>query len=91
MHPIRTRPGAQELQPGPPGCRRVTRKKEIEMNINELINFVQENARDVADLAKAHDIMRLEQSDPWRKLLCRELRQKYEDDAETEERRDWFS
>ena len=60
------------------------------MNINELIDFVQENAAGVADLAKAHDITRLKQGDPWRGFLCRELRQKYEEEAETEKRRNWF-
>lgn len=51
------------------------------MNLNELLEYVAKNARDVADLVKVADIRRLEPGDPWRGVLIEELRARYEDEA----------
>lgn len=60
------------------------------LTLNEVINYVEEHAKDVADLAKVHDIKRMEKNDPWRKQLIKELRERYEGEAETAQRRAEF-
>jgi hypothetical protein len=58
------------------------------MTLDEILEYVEEHASDVADLAKVSDIRRIEsRSDPWRKQLIKELRARYEGEAETAERR----
>ena len=56
------------------------------MTLDEILEYVEEHASDVADLAKISDIRRIESKlDPWRKQLIKELRERYEGESETEE------
>jgi len=60
------------------------------MNIKDLLDFVKDNAINVADLAKAHKAEHLDKDDPWYKVIVRELRQKYEDTAMESDRDSLF-
>ncbi|KKK65021.1 hypothetical protein LCGC14_2978330 [marine sediment metagenome] len=55
-------------------------KDEI-MNLEELLTYIEENAKDVSDLSKIADIRRIEQGDPWRSKLIADVRQGYEAEA----------
>lgn len=51
------------------------------MTLQDLLEYVRRNARDVSDLATAHKIEVLPKDDPWRKTLIRDIRKKYQDEA----------
>ncbi|KKL99228.1 hypothetical protein LCGC14_1816480 [marine sediment metagenome] len=51
------------------------------MNLEELLTYIEENAKDVSDLSKIADIRRIEQGDPWRSKLIADVRQGYEAEA----------
>lgn len=48
--------------------------------LTELLEYVQENARDVADAAMVADIRRMERGDSWRGHLIANLHKKYDDE-----------
>lgn len=56
------------------------------MTLQELLDYVKENARDVSDLGEVADIEHIEPGDPYRKTLIRDIRAKYEDEALEAER-----
>jgi len=51
------------------------------MDLEELLTYIEENAKDVSDLSKIADIRRIEQGDPWRSKLIADVRQGYEAEA----------
>jgi len=51
------------------------------VNLEELLTYIEENAKDVSDLSKIADIRRIEQGDPWRSKLIADVRQGYEAEA----------
>lgn len=51
------------------------------MELAELLRYVEENAKDVSDLAAVDTIKKSESCDPYRKTLIKEIRAKYEDEA----------
>ncbi len=48
------------------------------MDLKKLLDYVEENARDVSDLIKVADIKRIKPGDPWRAHLINDLRSRYE-------------
>ena len=51
------------------------------MNLKDLLNYIEKNAIDVADLIKIADIRRIKHGDPWRSKLIADARQGYEAEA----------
>lgn len=56
------------------------------MELAELLKYVEENAKDVSDLATVDTIKKSESCDPYRQTLIKEIRTKYEDEALEAER-----
>ena len=44
------------------------------MNLKDLLNYIEKNAIDVADLIKIADIRRIKHGDPWRSKLIDDIR-----------------
>ena len=51
------------------------------MFLQDLLDYIKENANNLSDLISVADIEKLDKGDPWRKTLVRELRTKYADEA----------
>lgn len=51
------------------------------MNLQNLLDYIEKNARDVSDLADVHKIKTTESGDIYRNSLIRQIREKYEGEA----------